>query len=324
MFVTTQRDWLYQKFLIFSAPSVEEGVHGASDQSNNSEDDFNDELDISHFEEVPQDNFPAGPAIPDGVNGNMSLGPQGASTPLHPAHQGHAGYHVPPPPGFHHPTAGHSYAMPPQVNQNAQLPPVPQPQILPTDNNQANLGSIRHRRKSAESARLAAQPFVAPRSRTLERPSAVKSAPANGASDSVPKHVLMDIIRAMSANNQAANDGRNLVQAQQNPQPSTSSAPVYHQPTHVNPAINAMQSQPFPLPEGWSRVGLPARRLVDGVPARAKTPSFILQHYSTVQQKRLAAITSINASMVRDSNYLRLMQKVGLDLQTVTHNIEVG
>ena len=293
--------------------------------SSSSEEEIDLGLDQPHFDEVPQDNpphMPAGPEFFNGVNGNMDQMPLGASTPLHPAQQGQA-RHVHPPPGFHQHPAGHSYAMPPAANHSMILPPAPQPQILPTDNKPADKGPIRHRRKSAESVRMAAQPFVAPRSKTVERPMPAKPATGGDIPDSVPKHVLMDVIRALSANNQRPNADRPAAPSQSNPAPSTSSAPVVYQPTQFNPAMNVMQNQPFPVPAGWSRVGLPARRLVDGVPARAKTPSFILQHYSTVQQRRLAAITSINASMVRDSNYLRLMQKVALDLQTITHNTEV-
>ena len=266
--------------------------------------------------------MPAEPGAFNGANATVHIAPQGSSTPLHPAQQDQA-RHVPPAPGFAQHPAGHSYAMHPPANQSMILPPAPQPQMLPAANSVNDKGPIRNRRKSAEILRMAAQPFMAPRSKTVERPQASKNPPVNDVPDSVPKHVLMDVIRALSANNQPSAHERPQAQAQHAPQPSTSHAPVAALPTPFNHASNAIQSQPFPLPDGWSRVGLPSRRLVDGVPARAKTPSFILQHYSTVQQKRLSAITSINASMVRDSNYLRLMQKVGLDLQTVTHNTEV-
>ncbi len=260
------------------------------------------------------------------MNDEVVIAPQGSSTPIHPPQQGYNPLQVQPGPSYHHPPAGHSYALPPQANNSFVMPPVPVPQQLPEP--RQDRGPIKSRRKSAEIVRNAAQPFIQPRSKTSERTPEVKTN-----NDSISKSTLMEIIKALAGNNHinaALSQAGAPPLAMSQPRPSTSAAPTpFLAPPAALPPVamppNTVQNQPFPSIPGWSRVGLPARRLVDGVPTKsAKTPSFIVQHYSSIQQRRLSAITSINASNCRDSSYLRLMQKVSLDLHTVSHNLEVS
>ena len=186
-------------------------------------------------------------------------------------------------------------------------------------------GRARHR--SEETARVPtslAQPFIPPRSQAQSRGSATDRPQAPDTHpNQVPNNVLIDVIRMLAENRNQAGSRQ---QATNSPQPSTSGVAVSSQQLQRPAAQMALPqnyAQATPFPDGWPIVALPSRRLIGGILTKAKPPSFCLAHYAVIQQSRLGKITEVNAQSCRDSSYLKLMQKVGLDILSVQNNVEV-
>ena len=102
---------------------------------------------------------------------------------------------------------------------------------------------------------------------------------------------------------------------------------------HQHPALppNAMQQManhpgpvlPFPVPVGWQQVSLPENRPSNGLLRSSRAPPFLTQHYSIIQQSRLAAITRVNSYQHREHSLLKLLQKMLTDLMSVQSHLEV-
>lgn len=185
----------------------------------------------------------------------------------------------------------------------------------------------RMRHKSEELVRVptkSAQPFNPARSAAHDRGStADKPLSADAFSGQVPNSVLVDIIRMLATDRNQANNQ----QSPSAPRPSTSSGintVQQQQRFNTQAATPANVQQATPFPPGWQMVALPGRRLIAGVMQKAKPPSFCMVHYAVTQQTRLGKITEVNAQNCRDSSYLRLMQKLGLDILSVQNNVEVS
>ena len=192
---------------------------------------------------------------------------------------------------------------------------------------QQNGERIRHR--SEELPRVptkSAQSVMPPRGTCHDRGSAADRPLSVDNSGQVPNSALIDVIRMLVSDRNQKNQ-----QSASASQPSTSNGVGSVQQQQVQQqqraGIQASQAANFqqatPFPQGWQMVALPSRRLVAGVPTKTKPPGFCLVHYAVTQQTRLGKITEVNAQNCRDSSYLRLMQKTGLDLLSVQNYIEV-
>ncbi len=196
----------------------------------------------------------------------------------------------------------------------------PQPQQSGERMRHRSEGAVRVPTKSAQSV-------MPPRTACHDRGSAADKPLSVDNSGQVPNSVLIDVIRMLASdrnqNNQqgagasqpSTSNGVGIVQQQQIQQQQRAG-------TQATRPANFQQATPFP--QGWQMVALPSRRLVAGVPTKTKPPGFCLAHYAVTQQTRLGKITEVNAQNCKDSSYLRLMQKLGLDLISVQNNIEVS
>ncbi len=195
----------------------------------------------------------------------------------------------------------------------------PQPQQSGERMRHRSEGAVRVPTKSA-------QPVYPPRNTCHDRGSAADKPLSVDNSGQVPNNVLIDVIRML-----AGDRNQNNQQSASAPQPSTSHGVGVVQQQQIQQqqraGIQAVRPANFqqatPFPQGWQMVALPSRRLVAGVPTKTKPPGFCLAHYAVTQQNRLGKITQVNAQNCKESSYLRLMQKLGLDLIAVQNNIEV-